>query len=231
MPDHKTKVLIVDDEVFISEQLKAILQNLNYDVTAVAYNTESALKALKLNPPDIAILDIKMHGRNQGFEIANYINTHLHIPFIFLTSFADEATVKDASELEPEAYLLKPFNEQNIFSTLNVVLSKHEKKRMYIHIKIGHEAHKVNVNDILFIKSSDKYIEIQTTKKQYLKRSGIDDFLTTHNIPRLIRVHRSFAVKLEHINSVKGKKIHILKYEIPISKAYESDFKTQYQAI
>ena len=73
----KTKVLIVDDEVFISEQLNAVLIELGYRVTAIAYNTSTAIESLKSNPPDIAVLDIKMHGENQGFAIAKYIREHM----------------------------------------------------------------------------------------------------------------------------------------------------------
>ncbi len=69
-----------------------------------------------------------MHGENQGFEIAEYIRDHMDIPFLFLTSFADESTVNEASVLTPEGYLLKPFNERDIYSTLNVVLKRYEKR-------------------------------------------------------------------------------------------------------
>jgi DNA-binding LytR/AlgR family response regulator len=226
----KSKVLIVDDEVFISEQLNTILEDLGYEVTDIAFNTESAINSLHANPPDIAILDINMHGKNQGFEIANYINENLDIPFIFLTSFADEATVKEASKLTPEGYLLKPFNEANIFSTLNIVLNRYTKNNTYFNIKIGHEIHKVKEEDLLFIMSSDKYIEIQTKTKKYLKRDTIDNFIAENELTDICRVHRSYAVKLHNIESVKGAVININNEEIPISNTYKENFKKVYSA-
>ena len=69
----KIKVLIVDDEVLIAEQLNLILQELNYEVSGIAYNQSSAIEKLQATPPDIAILDIKINGENQGFEIAKFI--------------------------------------------------------------------------------------------------------------------------------------------------------------
>jgi DNA-binding LytR/AlgR family response regulator len=224
----KTKVLIVDDEVFISEQLNIILEELGYTVTDIAFNTESALNSLQTNPPDIAILDIKMHGVNQGFEIAKYIKQNMNIPFMFLTSFADKATVNEASELSPDGYLLKPFNEANIFSTLNIILNRHNKYNQYLDIKIGHELHKVKEDDLLYIMSSDKYIEIHTKSGKYLKRDTIDLFISDNKILGTIRVHRSYAVKLNKIDSVKGAIISINNKEIPISNTYKKDFKKAY---
>lgn len=232
MPDkNKKKVLIVDDEVFISEQLNIILQGLDYEVTGMAYDTKSALDSLKLNPPDIAILDIKMHGENQGFKIADYIKKNMDIPFVFLTSFADESTVNKASELTPDGYLLKPFNERDIFSGLHMALNRYEKKAQFIDIKIGHEVHKVRLNDILWIQSSDKYIEIHSTDRRYLKRESIESFIEFINLPNIIRVHRSYAVNITQVDSVKSSSIFIDNEEIPISKSYHEAFIKAFQSI
>jgi len=232
MPDRKkTKVLIVDDDVFISEQLCSILEELDYQVSEIAFNAESAIKALRSKTPDIAILDIHMHGKNQGFEIASYIRQHLNIPFVFLTSFADESTVNEASKLTPDGYILKPFNEATIFSTLNIVLKRHQQNNSYFTIKIGHEIHKVKDSDLLYIMSSDKYIEIQTKTRKYLKRDSIDNFIKTNKLKGVTRVHRSYAVKLENIDSIKGSVIYIHQKEIPISHTYKEAFTKSYNAL
>jgi len=224
----RKKVLIVDDEVFISEQLSAILKGLGYEVQEIAFDAESAINSLKVDAPDIAILDIKMHGENQGFIIAKYIKDHLEIPYIFLTSFADESTVQEASKLEPDGYVLKPFNERDIFSTLNIILNKYIKKVKYIGLKVGHNVHKVKIEDFLWVKSSDKYIEIQTSQRSYIKRDGIESFIASNKLLGLIRVHRSYAVKIDKVDGVNGSTLLINNHEIPISKKYEKAFKEAY---
>jgi len=224
----KIKVLIVDDDVFISEQLNAILKDLGYEVQEIAFDAQSAINSLNVTPPDIAILDIKMHGENQGFIIAKYIKEHLDIPFIFLTSFADESTVQEASKLAPDGYLLKPFNERDIFSTLNIILNRHIKNIKYIDLKVGHNVHKVKIEDLLWVKSSDKYIEIETSQRSYIKRDGIESFIESNKLLELIRVHRSYAVKIEKVDSVNGSVLLINNHEIPISKTYEKAFKKAY---
>lgn len=228
---NKTKVLIVDDEVLISEQLNVILEDIGYQITDIAFNTESALVSLKENPPEIAILDIKMHGKNQGFEIAKYIKENMDIPFIFLSSFADNSTVNEASKFEPNAYILKPFNEANIYSTLKIVLSNHAKNNNFFEVRIGHEVFKIKEDDLLYIMSADKYIEIHTKTQTFLKRDSIDTFIQDNNLTGIIRIHRSYVVKLSNINSVKGKTIYIKDIELKISNTYLEDFNNAFNRI
>lgn len=120
----KKRILIVEDEVFIAEELSYIVQELGFEITDIAFDAQSAINSLKKSEPDLAILDIRMHGRNQGFEIARYIKENLDIPFLFLTSFADKTTVEEAALLKPSAYILKPFNNLDIYSTLSVLTTE-----------------------------------------------------------------------------------------------------------
>jgi two-component system, response regulator PdtaR len=118
------KIFIAEDDVFASEQLKDLLSGMNYIVTGIGFDKESSVAILERDRPDIAILDIKMDGTYQGFEIAEHINKHYGIPFIFLTSYSDRATVDTAMKYSPIAYLLKPVSAGIMFSTLEIVKSR-----------------------------------------------------------------------------------------------------------
>ncbi|MCJ8290192.1 MAG: response regulator transcription factor [Crocinitomicaceae bacterium] len=227
------KILIVDDEVFISEQLNKILTELNYLVTDIAFDAKSAITSIKNDPPDLVILDIKMHGENQGFDIAKYIRSEMDIPFIFLTSFANESTVKEASTFKPNGYLLKPFSKRDIFSTLEVVFKAFVRSVTYLTFKIGYDTHniKIKLEDLLWIKSSDKYIEIQTKERRYIKREGIDSFLNSNDLTGIVRVHRSFAVNLLNIQAVNNSNISINGNNIPISRKYANAFRAVYNSM
>ena len=85
---NKTKILIAEDDVLISEELSDILIGLGYDVVGIAEDYEAAVNILEVTPPDIAILDINMQGREQGFEIATYLNEIASVPFLFLFCFS-----------------------------------------------------------------------------------------------------------------------------------------------
>src|SRR5690606_10354408 len=80
------KVLVVEDEPLIAEDIREFLTNVDYDVVAVAHNKEAALKSLKNSCPDIVLLDINLDHSMDGIDIAHQINTHYQVPFIYLTS-------------------------------------------------------------------------------------------------------------------------------------------------
>ena len=216
----KKRILIVEDEVFIAEELASILDELGFEVTDIAFDTESAIQAIQKQTPDLAILDIRMHGKNQGFEIAEYINENLDIPFMFLTSFADESTVVEASKLKPNAYILKPFNNLDIFSTLSIVFESFEKKSNKIVFKTGHEKVVIDPSEILWIKSDDNYIEVNTIDKRHVIRATIGAFLDEFKLNDLVRSHRSYVINLNQIASLNSRSVTINNTEIPVSRKH-----------
>jgi len=108
------QVLIVEDERAIAEDLKDILEDNGYEVVGIAHSYSKAVHLLKKNKVDIAILDIALKDKGNGIDVANHINETYHIPFIFLTSFADKATIQEVVMTKPAAYLVKPFSELDI---------------------------------------------------------------------------------------------------------------------
>ena len=226
----KKRILIVEDEVFIAEELASILDELGFEVTEIAFDTESAIQAIEKQTPDLAILDIRMYGKNQGFEIAEYINENLDIPFMFLTSFADNETVIEASKLKPNAYILKPFNNLDIFSTLSIVFETFEKKSTKIAINIGHEKALIDPNEILWIKSDDNYIEINTKDKRHVIRATISAFLDEHKLFDLVRAHRSYVVNIKQIVRLNNRSVTINDMEIPVSRTHIKNLRELIEA-
>ena len=226
----KKRILIVEDEVFIAEELASILEELGFEVTDIAFDTESAIKAIEKQAPDLAILDIRMHGKNQGFEIAEYINENLDIPFMFLTSFADDSTVIEASKLKPNAYILKPFNNLDIFSTLSIVFESFEKKSSKIALKTGHESVLIDPNEILWIKSDDNYIEVNTADNRHVIRATIDSFLEEYNLSNFVRAHRSYAVNIHKTDRLNTKSLTINNIEIPVSRKHINNLRKLLEA-
>lgn len=121
-------VLIVEDEALVAEDIALALEKNDFTVSAIAYSKEDALAALQSNTPDMAILDINLNGEMQGIEIASVIGELYHIPFIFLTSYSDKRTLTDAKFTEPAGYIVKPFTEAGLYSTLEVALYNYAQK-------------------------------------------------------------------------------------------------------
>ena len=93
------KILIVEDEAIIAQNIAVYLNNNDFKVSGIAYDDEEAIHQLKQNTPDAVILDINLDSESDGIEIAEYINKYTHIPFLFLTSHADKETMERAKRV------------------------------------------------------------------------------------------------------------------------------------
>ncbi len=122
-------VLIVEDENIVALDLKTRLQTLGYEIAGVVPSGEEAVRIAEHQRPDILLMDIRLKGRLDGIETAERITRELDIPVVYLTAYADEQTLERAKLTEPYGYILKPFDERELQTTLSMALYKHEVQR------------------------------------------------------------------------------------------------------
>ncbi len=118
------RVLIVEDEVFIAEDLKRAIEKLGYEVCEVCYDSESALDAVFKHLPDMVLLDINIRGSRDGIDVAEIIQREYQIPFIFLSSLSDKSTLERAKQTMPMGYLVKPFKDVDLLTTIEMAIFK-----------------------------------------------------------------------------------------------------------
>ncbi|HOZ52990.1 MAG TPA: response regulator transcription factor [Chitinophagaceae bacterium] len=116
------KILIVEDEPIIAEDILSALEKNEFQVSAIAYDMQDAMYELEHNTPDLALLDINLNGDQEGIMIANKISKEYHLPFVFLTSYSDKGTLEKAKHTEPSGYIVKPFSEASLYSTIEIAL-------------------------------------------------------------------------------------------------------------
>ena len=218
-------ILIVEDELLIAEMLKEMLYDLGYNTVYVAKNYEQAQQQLALNTNiDLAFLDINLTNEKSGIDVAHHIKNTCKIPFIYLTSYSDPKTVKEATTTLPEAYLLKPFSKNDLFSTLEMVKAKYAvNSTQSIIIKEGNISIKLFLFEILYVKSVKNYLEVYTTSKRYVIRQSIENFMLELNTSKFMRVHRSFAVNIDKLDQVTSQELKIQDQIIPLSRNYKKD--------
>jgi len=119
------KVLIVEDEGLIAMDLRQRLNALGYTVADVVSTGLGAVESAAQHLPDIILMDIRLKGEMDGIEAARRIRAAADLPVVFVTSYADDATVKRALGSEPVAYLVKPFSDQELHTTIDVALYRH----------------------------------------------------------------------------------------------------------
>jgi len=125
----KTRILVVEDESIVAKDIQRTLEKLGYEVPATASSADSAFQKLEEVEPDLVFLDIKLKGEQDGVHIAEHIKDRYDIPVIFLTSFVDQDTIDRAKVTEPYGYLVKPFNEGDLKTTVEMALFKFSKDR------------------------------------------------------------------------------------------------------
>lgn len=116
------RVLIIEDEPLIAEDIAECLRNIDFKVSGIAYSSEKALELLYSRQPDIALLDIQIKGSMSGIDIGQIIHDKYRIPFIYLTSYSDKGTVDEAKKTMPYGYVLKPFSAMELYTSIEVAL-------------------------------------------------------------------------------------------------------------
>jgi two-component system cell cycle sensor histidine kinase/response regulator CckA len=122
----ETQILIVEDERIVAEHIVQSLQALGYGVSAVASSGEEAIRKTEENSPDLVLMDIVLRGEINGIEAADQIRSRFNIPVIYLTAYADEKTVKRAKITEPFGYIIKPFDDRELHTSIEMALYKHK---------------------------------------------------------------------------------------------------------
>jgi DNA-binding NarL/FixJ family response regulator len=124
----RIKVGIVEDEMIIADTICLALQNLNYDYCKPVRSFEKAIQMLESEKPDIVLLDINLNAKLDGIDLGHHINANYALPIIYLTANSDKATIERCKETLPNAFLIKPFSNEELFSAIEIALFSHSAK-------------------------------------------------------------------------------------------------------
>jgi len=123
------KVLIVEDEGIAALDIQNRLKRLGYTASDIVPSGEEAVKIASETSPDLVLMDIMLSGKIDGVTAAEQIHSSLDIPIIYLTAYADEATLQRAKITEPYGYIVKPFKEKDLHIAIDMALYKHKMER------------------------------------------------------------------------------------------------------
>jgi len=132
------KILIVEDDLIIAEDIKVILEKSGITVTGICKSAEQAFVALEQETPDLILLDIILKGKTTGIVLAQQLNAR-NMPFVYLTAHSNKSTMEEAIATEPYGYLVKPFLAKDLLPTLQLAFYKF--KSTALQQKLVHEVH------------------------------------------------------------------------------------------
>lgn len=240
----KTNVLVVEDESIVSKDIQYSLKKLGYNVVGAASTGEKAFELATNTNPDIILMDIMLKGEINGIQTAERVKAELNIPIIYLTAYADEATLAKAKVTEPYGYIIKPFKEVDLHTSIEMALYKFSKEKEvlqerdllfslienksdldFIFVKSKSRLVKIETKDIYFVEALKDYVAINTIDARYTIHSTMKDIVTKLPSDQFIRVHRSFIVRIDKIVSIEYPNLQLEndKKTIPIGGSFRDD--------
>lgn len=237
----KINVLVVEDESIVSKDIQHSLKKLGYNVVGAAATGEKAIELVRSEKPDVVLMDIMLKGDMSGIDTAEIVNKEVNIPIIYLTAYADEATLVKAKITEPYGYIIKPFKEIDLHTSIEMAIYKSVKNKEvekerdllfsivegkdsqdFIFVKANSKLVKLKTEDIFFIEALKDYVVINTVDARYTIHSTMKDIQKKLGDENFIRVHRSFIVRLNKISAIEYPNLHLEedKKVIPIGGSY-----------
>jgi len=252
----KIKVLIVEDESIVAMDLAAGLENDGYELAGIADNAIEAMELFKEHAVDIILMDVHIIGKKDGIDTAAELLQQRSVPLIYLTAFTDAKTIERAKSTHPAAFLAKPYSITNVRIAIELAISnfavtaQHNSKIIpiennnsnsgiteketilqmndYIFVKNNYVFVKIKLDEILYAEAENNYVQLVTTEKKLLLRLSLSQLLEKISYKPLVRIHRSYAVNIDMIQSFSDQEVNLPKIQLPIGRSYKEDFLKQF---
>lgn len=229
----KIKVLIVEDESLIAQEIAECLIENDFEVTEIVATSQGALRSIKEKKPDVILMDISIKGDENGIVLSKRILQSDNFPIIFLTSHTESGIVKEATDLRPSAFLLKPFNEKELpiaielaFTNYNTSVINKSKPILKdcVFVKSGKQYEKIKLEDIYYIEAQGSYSNIVTKKGDYIISFNLSHFHEEVSNALFLRIHRSYIINLINVKSFDASTVTINEKALPLSKPFQEKF-------
>ncbi|RFC54729.1 LytR/AlgR family response regulator transcription factor [Brumimicrobium aurantiacum] len=224
------KLLILEDQELIAENLRRILEELGARKIWIATSTEKAEALINEVDFDLLLIDINLgEGQKMGTELMLEIHEKSPIPHIYITANADERNIKSASATFPEGFLEKPYTQQSIQASISIALKKIDKQKLTV--TLNNRKILIDVNDILYLETDSNYVNLflengqkcveRISLKQLLGRLPLD----------FIQIHKSYVINLNKVQHFTSTHVKLNKQELPVGRNYKKQFKDKMEQI
>ena len=239
------KVLIVEDELIVAKDIKHSLERINYEVVGLASDVSEVIELIEEYHPDIVLMDIMLRGGESGIDAAEIIRKQYKIPVIFLTAYADSATLERAKRAESYGYIIKPFKVVDLQTSIELAVYKHTKEMEVererdllstivengdvssseIYVRASSKLVKIKKEKILFVEALKDYVILHSEEKKFTIHTTMKDIESKLGNREFVRIHRSFIVRLDKIESIELPNLRLENdnHILPIGGSYKDD--------
>lgn len=238
-------VYIVEDIAIARASLEAMLLENDFNVIGSAAKAETAWKELQHLKVDLLLVDINLAGKKNGVWLVEQIRKYYNIPVVFLTAYGDQKTIKKVLNTNPNGYLMKPYQEVTLITTINIALENFDKLNKekesvlldekdknypeYLFVKKNKKVVKLNVSTINYVQVEEKYCKLQCDETNYLIKMSLKKVQQILSKEKFKQVHRSFIVNTEKIKEIyfEDSLIILLNNDkLPFSDHYKAIFRS-----
>lgn len=247
------QLLIIEDEAVLALDLRATLQSEGYAVAGIAATGPRALELFGQHPEIGGVLcDIHLQGPWDGIETARRLLAVRPVPLIYLTALADQPTLDRALTTAPAAYLPKPVSAASLRAALALALHSIARPATpapaepapgpdaltrdtilqladHVFIKDNNQFVRIPLADILLLEADNTYTALRTPTRKYALRLTLGAVLERLHFAQLVRVHRSFAVNIQRVESFSDTEATVAGQAVPLGRQYREAFLKQFQ--
>lgn len=224
-------IFIVEDEPLIAATVESALKKQGFKVLGDSDEYDEALKMIDSRRPDLVLVDIQLEGVKDGVDLAKQLDLR-NIPYLYLTSQTDPSTIERVKQTDPLGYIVKPFTEAGLRS--NIELAWHNFSLTdgeFILLKSEGRTHKINQDNITFLKAFDNYCYVNTITKQYLVPHTLKKTSAKLNLKNFVKTHRSYWVNLKKISSIDKDGVQVEGETIPLSNSNKEDVRSRLESL
>ncbi|MBD1846847.1 response regulator [Cyanobacteria bacterium FACHB-63] len=161
------RILVVEDQSVVAWHVQEVLQTFGYQVIAIATSARQAIQIAASQRPDLVLMDICLQGKNDGVSAAEYLYLKLNLPVVYLTAHADEYTLRRATETSPFGYLIKPFHEADLHTTIQVALRRHQMEVALKDVQQWYATTLVSIGDATIATDVDGFITFMNPAAEF----------------------------------------------------------------
>lgn len=238
------KVLIIEDDLVVAQNMKEIIEGFGSNYVLIAKNDEEVFDAVKKVKPELFLADISLdNSKLDGISIMQKIVESNQAPLIYTSALSDQNTRNRAKLTKPVAYLVKPFSARQLEVAIDFAFhNQHDKhpdtfieidhqplimETDYVYVKGKNEYIKIVKSDIMYLKSDSSYTDIVTKTEKLRHYVHLKEIVARLKVPYIIRTHNSYAVNTRLIQRYDNETLYIYGHNelhsIPLGITYKAE--------
>jgi DNA-binding LytR/AlgR family response regulator len=231
------KIMIVEDEPIIADEIEATVEDLGYSVVAKIIHGKDVMDAFGKCEPDVVLMDINLGKGPDGIQLATEIKQRRNIPLIFLTSYSDKTTIDRAKQVNPDGYIVKPFDEKDLQVAVEIAFNRFEQQQKptaeekpetflvnkHLFIRCKNKLVKLNPEEVIYAEAQSNYTLVKTEKEKYMLSTTLGIIEEKLLAFGFFRLHRSYLANIAKIDAIEEDHVLIGGETVPVSKKQKQD--------